>query len=275
MNELGLLKDCVEFNACVTKIDWDRLDGTVQLITDKGITYEADHVVVTVSLGVLKQNPQLFEPRLPLPKLRAINFMGFGTVTKIFVEFNEPFWQDNWPGFNAMWRTDDMYQPQLEWVADIYGFHRYPFQPRVLLGWAAGPHTDTIESIDSKMLAQGVLYMLRRFLPKLKIPQPKLVTTSKWSKDPAYLGGYSYPTLLSKSYNVSAMDLLQPCNLMAYESYELQQSFVSIMPMTVRPILLFAGEATSPHHFSTVHGAVETGLREARRLIGYYMKDNY
>lgn len=33
------------------------------------------------------------------------------------------------------------------------------------------------------------------------------------------------------------------------------------------PRLLFAGEATNSIHFSTVHGAIETGWREADRLI--------
>ena len=31
--------------------------------------------------------------------------------------------------------------------------------------------------------------------------------------------------------------------------------------------LLFAGEATHPRHFSTVHGAIESGWREADRII--------
>jgi len=34
--------------------------------------------------------------------------------------------------------------------------------------------------------------------------------------------------------------------------------------------LLFAGEASSRNHFSTVHGAVEAGWREADRLIRLY-----
>lgn len=30
---------------------------------------------------------------------------------------------------------------------------------------------------------------------------------------------------------------------------------------------MFAGEATSPHHFGAVHGAIETGWREADRIM--------
>ncbi|PSN36046.1 Peroxisomal N(1)-acetyl-spermine/spermidine oxidase [Blattella germanica] len=36
-------------------------------------------------------------------------------------------------------------------------------------------------------------------------------------------------------------------------------------------VLLFAGEATHSTHFSTVHGAIETGWREAERIIKLYM----
>lgn len=35
-------------------------------------------------------------------------------------------------------------------------------------------------------------------------------------------------------------------------------------------IILFAGEATHERFFSTVHGAIESGFREADRLIEYY-----
>lgn len=36
------------------------------------------------------------------------------------------------------------------------------------------------------------------------------------------------------------------------------------------PKVLFAGEATSQTHYSTVHGAIESGQREAERLISLY-----
>lgn len=39
-------------------------------------------------------------------------------------------------------------------------------------------------------------------------------------------------------------------------------------------IILFGGEATNEHYFSTVHGAIGSGWREAERLINLYDKNN-
>lgn len=38
------------------------------------------------------------------------------------------------------------------------------------------------------------------------------------------------------------------------------------------PLIQFAGEATNAHFYSTVHGAVDSGWREAQRLIDSYAK---
>lgn len=38
-------------------------------------------------------------------------------------------------------------------------------------------------------------------------------------------------------------------------------------------VVMFAGEATHTHHYSTVHGAVESGFREADRLIKIYRNE--
>lgn len=52
----------------------------------------ADHVIVTVSLGVLKrQYTSFFRPCLPTEKVAAIHRLGIGTTDKIFLEFEEPF----------------------------------------------------------------------------------------------------------------------------------------------------------------------------------------
>jgi hypothetical protein len=34
-------------------------------------------------------------------------------------------------------------------------------------------------------------------------------------------------------------------------------------------LVLFAGEATNPDYYSTVHGAFLSGVREAKRILNY------
>lgn len=58
--------------------------------------------------------------------------------------------------------------------------------------------------------------------------------------------------------NASNVDLAEPLLLTASQ----------------RPVIQFAGEATNEQHIASVHGAVESGWREADRLIEFYNKTN-
>ena len=65
------------FGKEVKKIKWDIVDGQnknkVVVECSDGSVYVAQHVIVTVSLGVLKERADsMFEPALPEEKLNAI-----------------------------------------------------------------------------------------------------------------------------------------------------------------------------------------------------------
>ena len=76
---------------------------------------------------------------------------------------------------------------------------------------------------------------------------------SKWYSNPNFRGSYSSYTLQSDALDVSAEKLAEPINT-----------------SNGRPLIQFAGEATNANHFGSVHGAIETGWREANRLIQLY-----
>lgn len=45
----------------------------------------------------------MFEPNLPAKKVNAINGLAFETVNKIYLEFDEKFWPNDWLGFSVLW----------------------------------------------------------------------------------------------------------------------------------------------------------------------------
>ena len=92
-----------------------RLGCEVSRITNSGIgvvTVESndnfrgvfDDVVVTAPLGWLKRNENVFSPPIA-PKLStAIHSLGYGNLDKVFVKFQEPFWNDKASTMNGYHR---------------------------------------------------------------------------------------------------------------------------------------------------------------------------
>ncbi len=60
-----------------------------------GSEVECDAVVVTVPLGVLKAKAITFDPPLPEPKLKAIERLGMGLLDKLYLRFEEIFWDED------------------------------------------------------------------------------------------------------------------------------------------------------------------------------------
>lgn len=78
-------------------------------------------------------------------------------------------------------------------------------------------------------------------------------SSSKWHSNPLFRGSYSCYTLKAEALGANFQKLAKPIN-----------------DSTEKPVIQFAGEATSAKYYSCVHGAVESGWREADRLINLY-----
>lgn len=79
-----------ELNTEVVTIRYD--DGGVVLTLKSGVERGFDAVLVTVPLGVLKSGKLEFNPPLPASKLKAIDRLGVGTLDKVYLLFEEIFW---------------------------------------------------------------------------------------------------------------------------------------------------------------------------------------
>ena len=76
--------------------------GRVALEIKGGTVYESDHIIVTLPLGVLKSGDVEFDPPLPKSKLTAINRLGISLLDKLFIEFEELFWDPSLDLFNII-----------------------------------------------------------------------------------------------------------------------------------------------------------------------------
>ena len=89
-------KVSVNLSQKVTRINWN---GDLAVVrTESGLAFDADYVILALPLGVLKEtHMSLFEPRLPQQKMEIIEHLGFGVMDKIFLEFEEAFWDTENP----------------------------------------------------------------------------------------------------------------------------------------------------------------------------------
>lgn len=173
----------VHFNKKVRKIVYNQSGNSsaaIRISCDDGTSYTADHLICTVSLGVLKERHlSLFEPHLSPKKIDSINGLSIGTVDKIYVEFDKPFWTSDWHGFSLLWKTDALQSIRENssdrWLEDVFGFYTLNFQPNVLCGWVTGPSARQMELATDENVKSGVMQLLRLFLKQWNVPDPKNV----------------------------------------------------------------------------------------------------
>lgn len=269
LNELP--KDIVLFNKPVKCIHWNNIhsrssakEGTCPVTVEciNGETFEGDHVIVTVPLGYMKKHHDtLLNPPLPQHKLHSIHRLGFGTNNKIFLEFEQPFWDEVCEVIFLIWEDEyDLQNPvsdmKTAWIRKLSCFtvlkpaERYG---HILCGWIAGHESEYMETLCEEDVLFTVTQLLQRFTGNPTIAPKKLVR-SRWFHDPYTFGSYSYVANGCSGQDID--NLAEPLPLTGSNAQPLQ--------------VLFAGEATHKSFFSTVHGALLAGWREADRLISHY-----
>jgi monoamine oxidase len=205
----------------------------VAVVTDLS-RFEADAIICTLPLGVLKAGAVEFRPPLPTAKQQAIARLGMGNLAKVVLHFEEPFWPRDQYVFGYQCRPVEC-SPTL--IVNLWKSQQTP----ALVLMAGGALSREIESWDETRLerwARGLLCDVFGDTAR----EPSRIERTQWSQDPFARGSYSYVAVGSTPADIET--LAEP----------------------VGGRLFFAGEATYRHHWGGAHGAYASGLREVARL---------
>ena len=221
----------VQLNQKVTKIDYS---NTKILVSHNGTVTEADYVLVTVPLGVLKANKIDFVPSLPNTKQNAIQKVGVNCVNKFLLTWETAFWDDE----QYICYTPDI-KDKFNYFVNVK-----KYQPTVnaLMTFAYADKARQTENMTDQQIIEEIMTHLRDIYGN-NIPYPKNILRTKWQTNEYSYGSYSYTAVGTEMRHFD--DLAEE----------------------IDDKIFFAGEHTEIDYFSTAHGAYLSGIREADKII--------
>ena len=214
---------------------------------EDGSVIEADYVVSTIPLGVLKHGSVEFQPALPKEKSDAIGRLGFGILNKIILVYDHVFWDAEVDIFGCLRPPlsrhslkQGEYASQRGRCFQWFNVSNTSGIPVLLALMAGDAGFDTEHSKNDELVAEATEVLRSVF--GSKVPQPVHSIVTRWGSDRFARGSYSSagPTMRVDDYQTMA-----------------------------RPVgnLFFAGEHTTSTHPATVHGAYLSGLRAASEVL--------
>lgn len=221
----------VQLNQRVSKIDYA---GAKPRVTHNGTESETDYVLVTVPLGVLKQNSIQFIPALPAAKQTAIEKIGMNCVNKFLLTWDNAFWDD----VQYLVYTPET-RDKFNYFVNVKKFHP---SVNALMTFAYADYARQTETMSDTQVMDEIMAHLRDVYGS-GIPYPNNILRTKWSSNENTFGSYSFTAVGTEMRHFEDL---------AGE---------------VADKLFFAGEHTEVDYFSTVHGAYLSGIREADKIV--------
>lgn len=206
----------------------------VEVTTPHG-SHRADHVVVTLPLGVLQAGSVRFAEPLGRKRQRAIDALGTGLLNKCVLRFDRVFWPADMDWIDFLGPVENLW-------ADWTSYLPATGQP-LIVGFNAARVADEVEALDDGDTTASAVAALRAMFGS-SVPDPVGAQISRWRQDPFALGSYSFKAVGSSRKDRKAL-----------------------FGADWEGRLHFAGEATSADQPATVHGALITGRAAASALL--------
>lgn len=221
----GLAKGLqIELNTFVESVILGR--NSVQVRTSRG-SLTADHVIISVPLGVLKHRKIQLPSELNPKFWSAVDRLGFGLLGKVILKFE-----------------NEVDVPDDKWFGlcdDRDCLEMFRLDPKTVVGLCSGKRMRDYER-NPVEAANDSLSDLKKVFGN-SIPDFKTSLVTSWSFDPFTFGSYS-----SISAGASPADR-------------------KILAQSQLERIHFAGEHTEIRFPSTVHGAYLSGIRAAKAIL--------
>src|SRR5580692_10694406 len=215
------------FNCAVTRIDHS--GKRVRIETSQG-TLTAGKVIVTVPTNLIADEAIRFHPALPA-KVDAARGLPLGLADKVMLALEDP---------DALPKDGNLRGATMRTA--MGSFHLRPFGQPCIEGFFGGRFAQSLEDAGDGAIAAHSIDEIVSFLGNDFRRKLRPLKESRWAHDPFARGSYSHalPGHAGKR---------------------------AVLAAPVDGRLFFAGEATSPHFFSTAHGAHDSGERAAREVL--------
>lgn len=221
----------IQLNQRVSKVDYS---NSKIKVTHNRSESEADFIVVTVPLGVLKANTIQFIPALTSAKQTAIQKVGMNCVNKFLLTWNTVFWD------NTQYIC---YTPEIKDKFNYFvNFNKMNPNAKALMTFAYADYARQTESMNDAQVIGEIMSHLKDIYGN-SIPHPTNIIRTKWQTNENSFGAYSYTATGT------------------------EMQYFNDLAETISNKVFFAGEHTHIDYFSTAHGAYLSGVREADKII--------
>lgn len=212
--------------------------GAKVLVTCEGESFEADRIIVTVPVGVMKSGNLKFVPELPPYKLDVYDRTEILYLNCFYLNFEEVFWTDEfWFGYLG----DDTRK-----FCIFVNQNRADASRKTLKIMVNGRFAKEVESWSDETVLEEIMKNLRDIYGS-EIPNPIKFHRSNWASNPNTLGAGFFRGIRSKSTDIDDF------------------------AKSVDEKIFFAGDYTCEEEFGeangNTHGAYSSGLREANKII--------
>jgi monoamine oxidase len=238
------VQSSIKLNTPITSVQYGA--DPIVLTASDGATYQADKVIVTVPVSVLKGGGLAFSPGLPGTHTSSLAKIGMGASFRAIVEFKRNFWGET-TGF--ILGSGDV--PEFM----SFGLSRSTFNATLQItvnGTKALTYSSLGDNAINQILAdldllyggQGTQFVRRKFDPMTSAETDPIWIKEDWTTREHIFGGYSYP--LPGATNEDRKNIGQP----------------------ISGKLFFAGEASDiTGNAGMINGALASAERCAEEVV--------